>query len=129
MYSQFMMHGQKNIKSGLKSCLYLSTITRRRVGLSGVRIPADQGIFLFLETYMSALGPYPFSWSMVTGVLYQRKAAGAWSNHPHPSSAEVKNAWRYTSASPLRLHVMDREKFTYTLNWKGNMNSQRVPWL
>ena len=30
-------------------------------------------------------------------------------NHPRPSSTEVKNEWRYTSASPIRLRVMDRE--------------------
>jgi hypothetical protein len=25
-------------------------------------------------------------------------------NHSPPSSAEVKNAWSYTSTSPIRLH-------------------------
>jgi hypothetical protein len=31
------------------------------------------------------------------------KAAGAWS-WPLPSSAEVKNAWNYTSTPPIRFH-------------------------
>jgi hypothetical protein len=31
-----------------------------------------------------------------------------------PSNAEVKNEWSYTSTSPLCLHVMHRNKFTFT---------------
>ena len=31
-------------------------------------------------------------------------------NHSHPSSAEVKNMWRHTSAPPVFLHDVGREE-------------------
>jgi hypothetical protein len=31
-----------------------------------------------------------------------------------PTTSEVKNNWRYTSAPPMRLHEMHRESFTFT---------------
>ena len=96
---------------------------------SGVRIPAEQDIFLFFKTSISALvlAHSPGQW--VLELFPSARRPGHEINHPRQSSAEVKNEWRYTSASPIRFRVMDRENFTYTLNWKGNRNSQRVPWL
>jgi hypothetical protein len=45
----------------------------------------------------------PASYSVGTGDSFPRgKAAGAWS-WPQQFNAEVKNAWSYTSVSPLRL--------------------------
>ena len=35
-------------------------------------------------------------------------------NHSPPSIAEVKNEWGCTSASPVCLHDVDRENFTFT---------------
>jgi len=35
-------------------------------------------------------------------------------NHSPPSIAEVKNEWRYTSASPICLHGVGRENITFT---------------
>jgi hypothetical protein len=32
------------------------------------------------------------------------KATGGEADHSPPSSAEVKNAWNYNSAPPIRLH-------------------------
>jgi len=32
------------------------------------------------------------------------KRTGREADHSRPSSAEVKNAWRYTSTPPVRLH-------------------------
>ena len=32
--------------------------------------------------------------------------------HSPPRSAEVKNEWSYTSAPPIRLHVVERDNFT-----------------
>ena len=34
-------------------------------------------------------------------------------NHSSPSSAEVKNEWRYTSTPPYASMELDRENFTY----------------
>jgi hypothetical protein len=72
---------------------------------SGVRFPAGVGIFFFDNTFILALKPTqpPIQW--VQGVLSKGvKWPGRGVNHTAPSSAEVKNAWRNTSISPIRLH-------------------------
>jgi hypothetical protein len=38
------------------------------------------------------------------GLFPVAKAAGREADHSPPSSAEVKNAWSYTSTPPIRLH-------------------------
>jgi hypothetical protein len=63
------------------------------------------GIFLFTTASRPALGPTqpPIQW--VLGSLSLRvKRPGREANHSPPSSAEVKNAWSYTSTSPISLH-------------------------
>jgi hypothetical protein len=50
------------------------------------------------------------------------KRPGRENDHSPPSSAEVKNAWNYTSTPPVRLHgvVLSYEKhrdFTFTFNF------------
>jgi hypothetical protein len=35
-------------------------------------------------------------------------------NHSSPSLTEVKNEWGYTSTHPVRLHVVQGNKFTLT---------------
>jgi hypothetical protein len=35
-------------------------------------------------------------------------------DHSPSSSAEVKNEWSYTSASPIYLHCVDKENFIFT---------------
>jgi hypothetical protein len=51
-----------------------------------------------------ALGPtHPIKW--VPGALSLTvKRPGREADHSHPSNAEVKNAWSYTSSPPIRLH-------------------------
>jgi hypothetical protein len=45
----------------------------------------------------------PIQW--VPSVFTPRiKLPGREANYSHPSSAEVKNAWSYTSTPPIRLH-------------------------
>jgi hypothetical protein len=34
-------------------------------------------------------------------------------NHISSSNTEVKNEWSYTASSPVRLHGVDRENFTF----------------
>jgi hypothetical protein len=63
------------------------------------------GISLFIAVFRTALGPTqpPFQW--LSGALslgVKRLVRGA--DHSPPSSAEVKNAWSYTSIPPTRLH-------------------------
>ena len=40
-------------------------------------------------------------------------------NHSPPSIAEVKNKWGGTSASPICLHGVDRENFTFLLSYSS----------
>jgi hypothetical protein len=59
------------------------------------------GIFLFTTTSRTALGPIqpPIQW--VAGALSLGvKWPGREADHSPPSSAEVKNAWSYTSTPP-----------------------------
>jgi hypothetical protein len=56
------------------------------------------GIFLFAITSRMALGPTQRSILWVTGALSSGgKRLGSQGEHSPPSSAEVKNAWSYTS--------------------------------
>ena len=50
---------------------------------------------------------------MGTGVL-EVKRPGREFDQPLPSSAETKNAWRYTSATPIHLHDVGREIYTFS---------------
>jgi hypothetical protein len=63
------------------------------------------GIFLFTTASRTALGPTqpPIKW--VPGALSLGvNRSGREADHSPPSSAEVKNAWSYTSTPPIRLH-------------------------
>jgi hypothetical protein len=63
------------------------------------------GIFLFTTGTRTALGTIqpPIQW--VLGALsLVVKQLGHEVDHSPPSSAEVKNAWSYTSTPPIRLH-------------------------
>jgi hypothetical protein len=63
------------------------------------------GIFLFTTASRKALGPtqHPIQW--VPGALsLGAKQPGREADHSPPSSAEVNNAWNYTSTPPVRLH-------------------------
>jgi hypothetical protein len=51
------------------------------------------------------IGAHTASYQMGTrGSFPWGKAAGCDADHSPPSSAEVKNAWSYTSTPPIRLH-------------------------
>jgi hypothetical protein len=80
------------------------------------------GIFLFTTVSRTALGPTqpPIQWVpglLSLGVKQLRHEA----DHSPPSSAKVKNAWSYTSTSPICLHgwclVKHRDKlYLYLLH-------------
>jgi hypothetical protein len=87
---------------------------------SRVRFPAGLGIFLFTTASRTALGftQPPIQW--VPGVLSLGvKRPGREADHSHPSSAEVKNAWSYTSTPQYVFLawclVKHRDTFTFYL--------------
>jgi hypothetical protein len=76
------------------------------------------GIYLFTTASRTALGPTqpPIQW--VPGALSLRvKWPGCEANHSPPSSAEVKNAWSYTSTPQYVFMawclVKHRDNFTF----------------
>jgi hypothetical protein len=71
---------------------------------SRVRFPAGAGNFLITAS-RTALGPTqpPIQW--VPGALSLGvKRPGREADHSPPTSAEVKNAWSYTSTPTIRFH-------------------------
>jgi hypothetical protein len=65
------------------------------------------GIFLFTTASRSALDRIqpPIQW-VIYNFSLGVKPPGREANYLPPSSAEVKNAWNYTSTPPLRHHVV-----------------------
>jgi hypothetical protein len=71
----------------------------------GFETRQELGIFLFTTASRTDLGliRYPIQW--IPGALYLGvKLPGREADHSPPSSAEVKNAWSYTSTPPVCLH-------------------------
>jgi hypothetical protein len=75
------------------------------IGVLGFDSRRELGIFLYTTECRTTLGPTqpPIQW--VPGALsLEVKRPERESDHSTPSSAEVKNAWSYTSTPPIRLH-------------------------
>jgi hypothetical protein len=70
---------------------------------SRVPYPAGLGIFLFTTESRTALGPTqpPIQWA---SAALEVKRPGREADHSLQHSAEVKNAWNYTSTPIIRLH-------------------------
>jgi hypothetical protein len=86
----------------------------------GVRFPAEAGIFPFVTTFRPALGPTHPPIQGIPGALFPAvKRPGREADHSPPSSAEVKNVWRYTSTPPYVFMawclVKQRDNFTFTI--------------
>jgi hypothetical protein len=62
-------------------------------------------IFLFTTASRTALGPtQPLIQLVPAALSLGIKRPGREADHSPPSSAEVKNAWSYTSTPPIRLN-------------------------
>jgi hypothetical protein len=84
------------------------------IGALGFDSRRQLGIFIFTTASRTALGPAQPPIKRVPGALslgVKREA-----DHSLPSRAEVKNAWIYISAPPIRLHgvVLSKEESTGT---------------
>jgi hypothetical protein len=76
-----------------------------RAGWSVVRVPAEAGNFSLQYRVQTGSGAHPASYRVGTRALSLRvKRPGREAGHSPPSSAEVKNAWSYTSTPPIRRH-------------------------
>jgi hypothetical protein len=64
------------------------------------------------KTFGPALGPTQPP-KAIGGSYPGGKAVGEWGYHSPPSSAEVKNEWRYTLSPLVCLHGMYRRNFTF----------------
>jgi hypothetical protein len=91
--------------------------TRLRVGQSGFDSRQGLGIFLFATAVSRpALGPtqQPIQWmpeALSSGVKWLGREA----DHSLPSTAEVKNAWSYTSAPPIRVRMYSAQPVLQTM--------------
>jgi hypothetical protein len=75
------------------------------IGVLGFDSRRGLGIFFFATVSRMALGPTqpPTQWVPET-LFLGAKRPGREADHSSGSSAEVKNAWSYTSTPPMRLH-------------------------
>jgi hypothetical protein len=93
----------------LKKCRDSSVGMLPDYGLDGrgsrVRFPAGVGNFSLHHRVQNGLGPTQPSIQWVQGAFSLGvKRPGHEADHSPPSSAEVKNAWNYTSTPPIRLY-------------------------
>jgi hypothetical protein len=93
-----------------------------RTGWSGFESWCRLGIFLFTTASRTALRPTQPPIQRVPGALSLGvKRPGRETDHSPPSSAEVRNAWSYTSTHPIRLYGVvlskkHRDNFTFICN-------------
>jgi hypothetical protein len=92
---------QNWIKSRNSPCP-VSIVTRLWVGRPGLDFWLGLGIFLFATAAIPALGPTRLLSIGHRGFLSPRiKRLGCEADNSLPSSAEVKNAWNYTSTPTM----------------------------
>ena len=106
----------------LRICLLLSTfvricdvvvsvVTRVVHARFGIRIPTENKIFFTSPS----VGPNKLAVYWLPGLFSWVKLLVHDVEHSHPSSAEVKNQWSYTSTPSVYLHEVDRDNFTFTI--------------
>jgi hypothetical protein len=84
-------------------------------GWSGIGVPGRMGVFLFTTLSRLALGPTQPVIQWVPGALSLGvKQPGHEAGHSPPSSAKVKNAWRYISTPQYAFRAWCSVKSTET---------------
>jgi hypothetical protein len=81
-------------------------------------------MFLFSKT--SSSGVHPASCSVGTELLSPGvKRPESEGDHSHPSTAEVKSEWSFTSTPSLCLHGADKENFIFDIFVNCNLVGTR----
>jgi hypothetical protein len=107
---------------------------------SRVRLSAEAGNFSLHHRVQNGSGAHPASYAMGTGGSFPGvKRPGREANHSPPPSAEVNNAWRYTSTPQYTFMawclVKHRDNFTFTFtsefrtcSFAQNIPSSGISW-
>jgi hypothetical protein len=88
-------------------------VTRIRVGLAGVQIPAEARYIPVLQNVQTLWGPSSLLFNGHRSSFAWIKRVDRDVDHSPPSNSLVKNEWRYACTSPIRLHGVDRNNFTF----------------
>jgi hypothetical protein len=76
-----------------------------RAGWSGVRDPAGAGNFSLHHRLQTASGAHPIFCPVgIRATFLGLKRSGRKADLSPPPSVEIKNAWSYTSITPVRIH-------------------------
>jgi hypothetical protein len=87
------------------------------------------GIFLFTTASRTAPGPAQFPIQSVPGALSLGvKRPGCEADHSPAPSAEVKNAWIYTSTPPIRLHGVVLSSKKRRVNFTDRTSNESWQW-
>lgn len=75
-----------------------------------------KNIFVCSKMFTPSLGPTHPLFSCYLGLFTRLKHPRSEVNHSltHQTNAQLKNKWNYTSALPIHLHTVDRDKFIFT---------------
>jgi hypothetical protein len=100
----------------------------------GFEFRGGLGIFLFTTASRSALGPTQPFMQWVPGILsLEVRRPGREADHSPPSSAEVKNAWNYTSTPPYpsmtwcSVKKKHRDNFIFYLHFMMTRSFLSIP--
>ena len=97
-------------------------MSRPRAALSGVRIHAGARDLSLQKRPDWLWAPRSPLFSGYRVCFPDVMRLGREAVHPHPSSAEIKNEWSYTSSPPICLDDTDRDKICSMWNgraWSG----------
>jgi len=120
------VHGRVILKRILKEWgrdSAVGIVTTFRAGRCGVRIPSRTRNFLFSKS----CGPPSFLFNGHRGYFSGVKRSGREVDYSPPPTANVKNYWNYTSASPLCLHGVDGE-ICYFSVYLNDIEWESVNW-